>query len=303
MDSKSILKKVNKEIFEISPEAIVVLGKDGKVLQVNNRVYEWLGYKFEELVGKSVFTLPFFSVESKAKVIKNFAKRMAGKEVLAYALEFITKDGKKKVGKIDAVLVRDEQGGIIADLVMVSDVSEQYFANEALRLQKERTQQYLDLAGVIVVAVGLDEKIQLINKRGVRLLGYENDTQVVGLNWFDTFIHESIREEMKGHFNEIVKGNLEGRGRIENPVVTRLGKQRIISWHNSYLKNEGGEIIASVSSGEDVTDIRKAERELKESIEETERMNALMVGRELKMVEMKQKITELEAMMRRENKK
>lgn len=303
MDSKSIFEKVDKKIFELSPEAIVVLGKSGKVLQINNRAYEWLGYKPEELVGKSVFTLPFFSVESKAKVLKNFTRRIAGKEVPAYESEFITKDGKKKIGKIDAALVRDEQGKIIADLVMVSDVSEQYFANNALRLQKERTRQYLDLVGVVVIVIGLDGKVQLINKKGVRLLGYENDTQIVGLNWFDSFIHESIREEMKGHFNEIVKGNLKGRGRIENPVVTHSGKQRIISWHNSYLKDESGEIIASVSSGEDVTDIREAEKELKRRTRETEQMNALMVGREIKMVELKKRVRELEVMTGREGKR
>lgn len=294
MDSKSIFEKVNKKIFELSPEAIVVLGKDGKVLQANDRLHEWLDYKPEEVVGKPAFALPFFSIESKAKVIKNFAKRMAGKEVPAYELEFIAKDGKKKIGKVEAALVRDEQGKIIADLVMISDVSEQYFATNALRLQKERTRQYLDLVGVVVVVIGLDETIQLINKKGVRLLGYENDIEIIGLNWFDTFIHESIREEIKGHFDEIVKGNLEGRGRIDNPVVTRSGKQRIISWHNSYLKDENGKIVASVSSGGDVTDIRKAEKKLKERTEETEQMNALMVGREVKMIEMKQKIAELE---------
>ncbi|GAI47715.1 unnamed protein product, partial [marine sediment metagenome] len=41
---------------------------------------------------------------------------------------------------------------------------------------------------------------------------------------------------------------------FENPVVTRNGEERLIAWHNAVLKDEEGNIIATLSSGEDITE-------------------------------------------------
>jgi len=45
---------------------------------------------------------------------------------------------------------------------------------------------------------------------------------------------------------------------------------------------------------EDVTEKKKAEKELNDNIEELARMNDLMIGRELKMLELKNQIKKLE---------
>ncbi|MHC5080675.1 MAG: PAS domain-containing sensor histidine kinase, partial [Planctomycetota bacterium] len=51
----------------------------------------------------------------------------------------------------------------------------------------------------------------------------------------------------------------------ENPVVTQSGEERIIAWHNTVLRDEEGKILATLSSGEDVTEKNRAEDALRES--------------------------------------
>ena len=52
-----------------------------------------------------------------------------------------------------------------------------------------------------------------------------------------------------------------------NPVLTKKNKERIISWNNVLVKDDKGNIIGPLYSGEDITDIKKEEEALKEFLE------------------------------------
>jgi PAS domain S-box-containing protein len=126
-------EKKYREIFELSPEAIVLLDRKGNILNVNARPYDWLGYSPEEVVGKSFLDLPFLSKQGKAQAMAKFSQRMAGKKVSPYDLVFYTKSGEKRVGRIMANPIQDENGEIVQNLVMISDITEGKQAELALQ--------------------------------------------------------------------------------------------------------------------------------------------------------------------------
>ncbi len=51
----------------------------------------------------------------------------------------------------------------------------------------------------------------------------------------------------------------------ENAILTKSGEQRIILWHNMLITDDAGNAVGALSSGNDVTEQRKAENALKES--------------------------------------
>lgn len=114
-----------KIVYELSPEAIVILNKTGSIIDANDRLTEWLGYTLEDIAGKRLPNIPFFTLASKGIVIKKFAERMMGKKIEAYDLEFEAKDGSHKVGRINGVLIKNSSGSTVGDLVMISDVTDQ----------------------------------------------------------------------------------------------------------------------------------------------------------------------------------
>jgi len=63
-----------KKIFELSPEAIVLLDRKGNLLDVNERLYDWLGYKPEEVIGKNLLELPFLPEGGKDRAKKKFSQ-------------------------------------------------------------------------------------------------------------------------------------------------------------------------------------------------------------------------------------
>ncbi len=49
---------------------------------------------------------------------------------------------------------------------------------------------------------------------------------------------------------------------VENPIITKKGKERLIAWHNTPIRDANGEIIGHLSSGEDITARKLAEEQL-----------------------------------------
>jgi PAS domain S-box-containing protein len=130
-----------------------------------------------------------------------------------------------------------------------------------VREEKNRIQSYLDIAGVILVVIGADQKVNLINKKGCEILGH-NENEMIGKNWFDTFIPKVIREEARASFSTLMKGETNPVEYLEIPVLTKTGEERIIAWHNAVLRDEKGNVVNTLSSGEDVTERKQMEKEL-----------------------------------------
>ena len=128
----------------------------------------------------------------------------------------------------------------------------------------ESIKKYLNLADVIILVLGSDQKVRLINQKGCEILGY-SESQVLGRNWFDYFVPERLREEVRQVFFQIVSGEMEIAEFFENPVVTSSGEERAVAWRNATLRDSQGRIVEILSTGEDVTDRRRTEEALRNS--------------------------------------
>ena len=120
--------------------------------------------------------------------------------------------------------------------------------------------------------------ITLLNKKGYELLAYDNG-ELVGKNWFDVCIPKQNRKELKNVFNAIIKGDLKPFEFYTNSIITKKGDERIISWQNTLLHDDDGNIIVSLSSGEDITELTEIEEKLRESQENmTNLFNSIPIG-------------------------
>jgi PAS domain S-box-containing protein len=135
--------------------------------------------------------------------------------------------------------------------------------------EKDKKQMYLDIAEVMLIALDKTGQITLINRKGCRILGYEYG-ELTGKNWFETCLPPGNRDEVFEIFKQLMEGKIEAVEYYENPVLTRTGEERLIAWHNANLGNEHGDIVGTLSSGQDITEQKQAENELKNSLKEKE---------------------------------
>lgn len=151
-------------------------------------------------------------------------------------------------------------------LALLASTAESKWAQAALQKEREKAQRYLDIAGVILVAIGADQKVSLVNRKGCEILGCE-EKDIIGKNWFDTFIPERVGEKVRAVFEELMAGKPGQFAYYENPVLTRSGEERIIAWYNTVLYDEEGKVSATLSSGEDITEHKCMEEALRQSEE------------------------------------
>ena len=126
--------------------------------------------------------------------------------------------------------------------------------------QQITPKQILDVAGVIIISFDKKGNIITINKYGCKLLGY-SQKEIVKKNWFDNFIPKNLVKNVKQVFNKIISGKLKPVEYFDNSIFTRKGEEKIISWHNAFIKDKKGKITGVISSGIDMTAEKNTERE------------------------------------------
>jgi len=140
-------------------------------------------------------------------------------------------------------------------------ITERKKIEEELYREKKKAETYLNLAGVIMVAIDSSGIVTMINRKGCEILGYDK-ADVIGRDWFENFVPERIANVVKPVSEQLLRGEIEPIEFFENPVLTRNGKERLIAWHNSLIKDERGVIIGTLSSGEDITERERLQSQL-----------------------------------------
>ena len=155
----------------------------------------------------------------------------------------------------------DHTGNLLEIQAVGRDITKRKQAEEALLKERDKALAYLDIAGVVIVVLNRDQSIAVINKKGCEILGYD-EPEIIGKKWFDNFLPERDRDQTRAVFSELIAGNIEPVKYYENYVLTKDNKERLIAWYNSILRDDDGKIIATLSSGEDITERKKAEKRL-----------------------------------------
>ncbi|UCD50243.1 MAG: PAS domain S-box protein [Phycisphaerales bacterium] len=175
--------------------------------------------------------------------------------------------GQETSVEVIAAPILDEQGQVAQIIESCRDITGRKQAEAALRQERDRAQQYLDVAGVMFVVLDAHGKVVLINRKGCELLGYSSE-ELVGGDWFQTCLPENVRDRIRGAFDEIMAGRLEPYERVENVVLCKDGQQRLIGWHNTVLRDARSRIVGTLSSGEDITERKRAEDQLNRNREQ-----------------------------------
>jgi PAS domain S-box-containing protein len=183
---------------------------------------------------------------------------------------------------------------------LVWDVTERKTAEISLRRARDLNQRYLDTVQTLMLAIDSTGRITMINRFGCALLGYA-EAELLGRNWFECCLPQPDgMERVFPVFRRRMASEPRMQEVFENPVRRRDGSVRLIAWHNVVLTDPEGRVTGMLSTGEDITERRRNEDEMRRQAEELasrndelERFNQAMVGRELDMIELKRQLNAL----------
>jgi PAS domain S-box-containing protein len=128
--------------------------------------------------------------------------------------------------------------------------------------ERHEAQAYLDIAAVAILVLDREGRATLINKRGCEILEREPE-EVVGQPWFERFVAERYHEENLATWARMLDGEVPKDRYFENAIVTKSGQERLMAWHRTVMQDAAGRVIGTLSSGEDITERRRAEELLR----------------------------------------
>jgi PAS domain S-box-containing protein len=249
-------KDKSRFIFDNATVGIAISDASGKLYDINKAGSRIIGYTLAEFSKKKlsdIYVSPkdrekFIEILKQDGFVENFEVQLKRENGQIYWVSLSSKP-----------IIWEGKDAILNFLL---DITKRKKAEQLLKDERNKAQTYLDIAGVIFIAINAKGEVTLANQKGCDILGYTQE-EIIGKNWFENFVPVSIRNDVKTVFSKIIRGDVELIDYYVNPVVTRLGEERIISWHNTSLNDSDGNIIGTLSSGEDITEHIEAEDKLK----------------------------------------
>ena len=149
---------------------------------------------------------------------------------------------------------------------------EDLVAERTTELQAERDYSARIISGcpVIICGISADGTTHFVNPAGSRITGYRAD-EIIGKNWWNIFYPGSEYDQVERLFHSLEAGDVVD---YEMELTTKDGEKRTIAWNSLNRFDSSGRLVEVIGFGNDVTEMRKHEEDLREAKAEAERANA-----------------------------
>ncbi len=261
-----------RTVFENSPIGIYSVSTQGTIDYANPKFLEISGAPLEKIIGLNIYNLPTYIDSGLGEKIKAIFQGSSFETDLDYTSFIGHKRSFRRYRGVPIYSSGDEKQ-VERALLLVEDITESKEAEEKLKVFASLS----DTDPNPVVRLSKDLIITIANASAAR---YFNQVRLVGRRWPDVCpgTEEALLESLNNH--GVYRQELHFGDLFFDLIYRKVDIYDAIHIY-----------------GFDVTDRKKAEQELRNKTEELEKMNKLMVGRELKMVELKREIDKLKEQM------
>jgi PAS domain S-box-containing protein len=141
---------------------------------------------------------------------------------------------------------------------MAHDITERRRAEQAMRAAKEFSENLIQTANVMILGLDTDGTVNLFNDAGAEITGY-TFAELKGKSW-SALVPRDRFPLVWAEFDKLVQDTADQT--FENPILTKTGDVRFISWRNNTVK-VNGKVVATISFGNDITERKRAEEGLR----------------------------------------
>jgi PAS domain S-box-containing protein len=286
------LRKLSQAV-EQSPSAIAITDLKANIEYVNEGFIKVSGYSRAELVGSNPRLLQSGKTP-RASYTDMWAHLLRGE---TWKGEFTNrrKDGSEYIEYVLASPVRQADGRVTHYLSIKEDITQLKHAQQASQASRENLDRLLNSMAEGAYGVDTNGDCTFVNRAFLRMLGYQNESEVLGKNTHE-LIHHSHADGSPYPANECVAFRAFGHGRainVSNEVFWRKDGLAVPVEYWSYPIESDGATIGSIVTFIDITQRKQAEAELAEQLEELRRWHDVTSGREARILELKHEVNEL----------
>lgn len=258
-----LAKRKLRATLNAIPDLVWLKDTDGVYLSCNPMFERLFGASEAEIIGKTDYD---FVDSVQADIFREHDRKAmtAGKHSISEEWLTFAEDGSRRQVETIKTPMLDGAGLPIGVLSIARDITARMQVEHALVESRQQAQQYLNIVGVMLIAVDTQGRVQLINRKGCEMLGVP-EADILGKDCFEHFMPERIRNDVRETFIQLLMDSDMPVEYLEGAILTRSGEERVVAWHIVLLRDDAGKINGVLASGEDITERKRAEQSLRDS--------------------------------------
>jgi PAS domain S-box-containing protein len=251
-------------LFQQTPLGVIEWDLEGHVTAWNPAAERIFGYTSKEVIGIHAFEL-VVPEQWRDRIGETWQELISGRGGQDVTVQNLTRDGSLRWCEWHSTTLLDEHGKIIAAASLVLDVTDQRIAQEQLKASEERHRRMYNETPVMLHSVDSEGRILSVSNYWLKCFGHRRE-EVIGRIWTD-FQTEKSREWSL----ETGIPQLNRDGFVTNlpcQFVMKDGSVRDILLSAVAERDGDGRVVGAMTVLVDVTEQKRAERELVNAREE-----------------------------------
>jgi PAS domain S-box-containing protein len=272
-------QKFTANIVDSMADSLVVINPAAVIVSINSATRTLLGYREHELLGKTVWSI----VESPELQATDLAEQASKNQIINLDVSYLTRSGQKIPMALTCSAVRDEQGELLALVLVARDfteinrlvteinktnqqlkkeIVERIQARDALAAEKEQLAVTLRSIGDGVITTDTHCRVVVVNKAAEDLTGWSQD-EARGQPFAEVcrIIDAKTRTRCATPIDKALAAGQTSNLADFPLLVARDGTERRIAETGAPIRDRDGQTIGAVLVFRDVTDEERREAE------------------------------------------
>jgi PAS domain S-box-containing protein len=294
-----------RNLVEYANCIIFQMDTRGNITFFNRFAQDFFGYSEAEILGRNVVGTIAPATDSSGKNLELMIQDLV-KHPERYTdneNENIRRNGELVWVAWTNRAIYDDQNRLSEILCIGIDRTEQKKAGEIVKNSEQRLAQIINFLPDPTWVIDREGKVVTWNQAMENLTGIAAENMVGKGNYEYALpfygerrpiLIDLVREWNPAYEKKYLSIKKDGNNLVSESHHPNLGDGGLyLSGIASLIYNAAGQVAGAIESLRDITERRHMEEDLKRNVEELERFNKLAIGREIKMIQLKEEINEL----------
>ena len=249
-------EKRYRQLFDASPDGLVVIGLDGRITRAN--IAQGRMYRYDspnDLIG--VHATQLVAMSSRDYSAQILRRRLKGEHIPTAEYELVRKDGTIFYGETSATTLWTADGTVSGYLCVTRDTTERKRAEESMKESEAKYRSLFENSLLGISVATPDGHLIEVNMAYARMYGYDNPGQMIAEMTGTVSQLYANPEDQKEVLRILAeKGSMEPR---EVKVVRRDGTRFFVLVSAQEIRDTSGKVLFNRANHIDITDRKRAE--------------------------------------------
>jgi PAS domain S-box-containing protein len=293
-----------RDLVENANCIIFQMDTQGNITFFNRFAQDFFGYSEAEILGRNVVGTIVAATDSAGRNLEIMIQDLA-KHPEKYTdneNENIRRNGELAWVAWTNRAICDDENRVYEILCIGIDRTEQKKAEEIVKNSEERLGQIIDFLPDPTWVIDSEGTVVAWNQAMENLTGIEA-ADMVGKGNYEyalpfygerrPILIDLVREWNPEYEKKYLSIKKVGKKLVSESYHPNMGNEGLhLSGNASLINDADGQVAGAIESLRDITEQKHMEEELRRNLDELERFNKLAIGRELKMIQLKQEVNE-----------